>query len=220
MDDGPRAKTVLVVDDHPVVALGIELALRAIRGLCIAGVINDPLDPKGAITALAPDALVLDLAFSGTVNFPLIRQSRALVPSAVIVVFSSLPARLYRQDSLDAGADAYLTKDHDIDDLIALLVSLLSKAPKAATVPQHIDSSPGPNHDVHSDGTRLTPKEAEIARLLSRGLSIAEIASRVGANQNTVSVHRDNMRRKFGCRNSSELVARLARLYVPGELDG
>ena len=220
MGEAPRTKTVLLVDDHPVVALGIKLALKTHQGLCLAEAITDPMDPKGAIESHASDALVLDLAFAGAVNLPLIRISRALLPGAVIIVFSSLPARLYRQDAIDAGADAYITKDHDIDHLIAVLVGLLAKAPKAASAPSQIEASAGSDHDRLGDGTRLTPKEAEIAHFLSRGLSIVEIASRVGANQNTIAVHRNNMRRKLGCRNSSELVARLARLYVPGNLDG
>ena len=219
MGEASHAKTLLVVDDHPVVAMGIELALRTVQGLCLVGALTNPADPWKAIADWQPDALVLDLAFSGVVDLPLVRRCRTLVPRAVIVVFSSLPTRPYRQDALDAGADAYLTKNHDIKDLIALIVELLSREPKTLTShPSEQALRPSPNQDLLAAGARLTPREAVIAHLLSRGCSIAEIAARVGANQNTVSVHRDNMRRKFGCRNSSELVARLARLYLTGEL--
>lgn len=213
MGDPPRAKTLLVVDDHPVVALGIELALQTRPELRLVGVVTDPLDPKGAVAKNAPDALVLDLTFAGAVNLSLIRSSRERMPGAAIVVFTSLPARLYRQDAINAGADAYLTKDHDIAELITVLLDQLAKKTRAPVASQHTVSIDVLSNRI-GDGTRLTPKETEIARWLSRGLSIADIAAQVGANHNTISVHRDNIRRKLGCRNSSELVARLARLYA------
>lgn len=209
-------KSVLLIDNHPVVALGIELAFRGCPNLSLVKKVANPAAAIPAIMACSPDAIVLDLVFDGTIHFSLIQKAQAAMPSAIVVVFSSLPAELYEQAALDAGANFFLSKDHDCSDLVGILSAPFSRPissnvePVVKTLAGRRAIGPsGSNYEAH-----LTPRESEIAALLSRGLSVAEIAHLVGASKKTVSVHRDNVRIKLRCRDSTELVARLARIYA------
>lgn len=210
------AKSVVVVDDHPVVALGVEMALRGSAAFRFGGVIPGPVNALAKIASSAPDVIVFDLVFEGHVHLALVSKTRTLLPLAIIVVFSSLPAATYRRDALAAGADAYLSKASSLTDLVAMMTRLCED-PHERVRQLPVGSSAG--HDVPESGSgsdvaRLTPREAEIAVYLGRGLPVGRIATLVGSSPNTVAVHRDNLRRKLGCRDSTELVARLARLHA------
>jgi len=217
-----HVKSVLLIDNYPVVALGLELAFRGCPGLSLVKKISNPAAAIQAIAECSPDAVVLDPVFDGTLHFSLIQKVRAAVPSATIVVFSSLPAEPYGHTSVAAGADFFLSKDHDCRDLVGILIgsflmsssSSIRPVTKTATI-QRAANSLSANYEA-----RLTPREQEIAALLSRGLSVAEIALRVGTSRKTVSVHRDNLRIKLGCRDSTELVARLAWIHASATLIG
>lgn len=217
----PHVKSVLLIDNYPVVVLGIELAFRGCPGLSLVRKVSTPAGAIAAFAESKPDAIVLDPVFDGTVHFSLIQKARAALPSTLIVVFSSLPAELYEQTAFEAGANFYLTKDHDCDDLVGVLTAPFSK-------PLSRDSAPagkpiagrrsiGPSSPTYE--ARLTPREQGIATLLSQGLSVAEIAHLVQASRKTVCVHRDNLRIKLRCRDSTELVARLAWSYARRKQD-
>ena len=202
-------KSVFLIDDHPVVALGLTIALKSVGGLKLVGVANTPLDGLVRLEIDRPDCVVIDLVFSGAVQLSLIRQCCALLPDASIIVFSSLPARLYARDSIKAGADAYMMKEADMSELLALIVRLDAHTRTFGSGPEISGAKPLPA--VVVEGVHITPREAQVATRVGRGLSTASIALELGMSPNTVAVHRDNIRRKLNCRDTKELVARLAR---------
>src|SRR5690348_1757335 len=184
-----HVKSVLLIDKYPVVGLGLELAFRICPGLFLVKKISNPSDAIPAIAECLPDAIVLDLVFDEVVHLSLIQEIRTTMPSARIVVFSSLPAELYEKAVIEAGTDFYLTKDHDCSDLVSVLIGPVTKplsrdtAPAEAAfvrrmmTPANHEIRPMP-HEAH-----LTPREHEIASLLSRGLSVADIARMVQASK-------------------------------------
>ncbi len=94
---------ILLVDDHPVVATGIKLVLKQRPGFVLAGSVQVPENLPKLIAETAPDVLILDLAFNGRVKASLVAECRQAAPDLIIVAFTSLPSRSYRQSLLAAG---------------------------------------------------------------------------------------------------------------------
>lgn len=215
--DGTAAplKSVFLIDDHPVVALGLRLAFRETAQFQLVGTAAVAAKAIADIERWRPDAVVADLVLAGTVELSLVAQCREVARAAAIVVFSSLPARMYERESLNAGADAYLTKENDLSSLVRILSALLTRPGSGS------DRARSPNADPIAkvlrkdtlDGIHLTNREVEICQLLGGGLSVNRIALEIGLSPKTVAAHRDNIRRKLDCRDSNELIARLAKLY-------
>lgn len=212
------AKSVFLIDDHPVVALGLRLALRQSNRFHLVGTAGDAHKAIGEIERQQPDAVVVDLVLAGTVELSLVTQCREAARSAAIVVFSSLPARLYEREALGAGADAYLSKENDLSRLMQLLDDLMERPGCRA---EHTGTSVSKLAQRETlDGICLTLRESEIGQLLGGGLSINRIAQDIGLSPKTVAAHRDNIRKKLNCRDSNELIARLAWLYRSGDHHG
>jgi DNA-binding NarL/FixJ family response regulator len=209
------ARSVYLIDDHPVVALGLRLAFRDKSQFELVGTATNPLKALSEIELRMPDAIVVDLVLTGVVELSLVARCREAARSAAIVIFSSLPARLYEREALSAGADAYLSKEHDLSCLVRLLSDIMAQ-PEAR--PARTDGTQGPAsmeelRKEPLDGIHLTFREKEIGRLLGNGHSVNRIAHEIGLSPKTVAAHRDNLRKKLDCRSSNELVARLAKLY-------
>lgn len=199
--------SLYVIDDHPIVGLGLSMALQGRRGFSFVGSGNNRLTALKALETLLPNVLVVDLVYDGEVQLGFIGECRALLPHALIVVFSSLPRHGYEREVLRSGADAFVNKSVDIDTLIDL-ISTMAHSPRNGG-----GGDPGPHEGgMNIDGVHLTRRESEVARRLSRAVSIATIARDLSISVNTVAVHRDNIRKKLRCRNMTELVALLARV--------
>ena len=205
-------KTVFLIDDHPVVAMGLGIALKTSRSLTFVGAASDPLVGYDRLEATRPACVILDLVFKGGIAETIVEDTRGILPDASIVVFSSLPARLYARDCIRAGADVYVGKDTDLEALIEMIETIMidKTAPPLDTAAR--DCRVRTDTSILIDGIHVTPREAQVAAYVGRGLSINAISKELGMSPNTVAAHRDNIRRKLSCRDTKELVARLARL--------
>lgn len=212
-EHSPTDVRLLLVDDHPVVATGINLVLKQRAGYSLAGALAQPEKVATHIEALHPDVLILDLAFNGRVKSSLVAECRQVAPDAIIVVFTSLPSRSYRQSMLAAGADAFVSKEQDLDALMSVVDGLVASRGDARRQRSFDDVAADQTEILSPLGVHLTRREQDIARLLSRGESVAKIADVMGISVKTAAVHRDNLRKKLGCQDSRELIARLARSY-------
>jgi len=210
-DEARAAKSVYLIDDHPVVDLGLRLAFSRQSRFQLTGTAADAPNAICEIGRRQPDAIVADLVLAGVVELSLIERCRTAARSSAIVVFSSLPPRLYERQALALGADAYLSKDNDLSMLVELLGRLVTQTgARAETAGQ----CPAIKRSEALLGVYLTDRETEIGQLLGGGLSISRIAQQICLSPKTVAAHRDNIRRKLGCRDSNELIARLAKLYA------
>lgn len=208
----PPARTnlnVYLIDDHPVVGLGLSMALQGHSRFRLAGTSTSPTTGLEAVAATRPDVVIIDLVFDGTLEPDIIRECRVLLPDALILAFTSLPRRAYEREMLDAGANAFLGKNTDMATLVETITTMVG-LPRVVEPAEPLSRE----RERQVDGVHLTRREAEVARRLGQGLSIAQISQSLAISANTVAVHRDNIRKKLRCRNMTELVALLARQGV------
>ena len=206
-DDDEGILSLFLIDDHPVVGLGLSLALQGHSRFRLVGSIANPLLGLRTIETVRPDALIVDLVFDGEAELAFVAECRALLPHALIVVFSSLPRRFYEREVIDMGADAFVGKNADMSVLVETITEMLD-VPRNVAGAQRLPREAG---DAVVDGVHLTRREAEVAKRLGQGLSVLRIANDLHISPNTVGVHRDNIRKKLNCRDMTELVALLAR---------
>ena len=114
-----RLRSVLLVDDNPVVRIALTAAVDAEPGLQVAGVAGDGQTAVYLAEDVRPDLVVLDHQMPRVTGLAALPEIRRLCPDARIVVWTS--ARHLRDDVYAAGGDGFLDKTEPIEELLEWL---------------------------------------------------------------------------------------------------
>ncbi len=151
---------------------------------------------------LKADVLVLDPGGADGSSIELIGLMYERAPAAQIVVLSGEESPVFAQRALAAGAVAIVMKDA-IDDELTQAVRAAARGQEYVSpcVAARLDEL----HRVLTDN-RLTPREAEVLRLITLGHTSVEIARKLSLSPRTVETHRAHIHSKLGLASRSELV--------------
>ena len=130
---------ILLVEDDAAMRASLERALTR-RGMQVS-LCADGLQAAAQWDRLQPDAVVLDLSLPGQDGLQLLEQMRAQQSSTPVLILTARGTVGDRVLGLNAGADDYLAKPFDLDELEARLRALLRRSPHAATRSTH-DTDP------------------------------------------------------------------------------
>jgi two-component system invasion response regulator UvrY len=195
---------VLIVDDHPIVASGCRALLAGDPEIVILEA-SDAESGERAFVSGQPDVCVLDINLPSVSGFELARRILARDASARIIMFSMNDDPIFAARAIEAGAKGYVSKSGDPRDL----AEAIREVGKGGTyLPPALARSiafAGPSF-AQSPLAKLTSREIEILRLLSKGKSLSEIAWQVHVSYKTIANTSSIMRQKLGVRTSAELV--------------
>lgn len=207
---------ILLVEDDALLGDGVRAGLKQ-AGFAVDWT-QDGLAAKLALETEAYDLIVLDLGLpklSGTELLKWLRSSHFKVPVLVLTARDTVSDRV---SGLNAGADDYLIKPFDLDELIARLNALLRRSAGLVTMTiQHSDIVLTPStHHVSKDGQTIELSAREFTLLHELLLHVGRVQSREQLEQhlygwgeevesNSVEVHIHHLRKKLG----SELIRTL-----------
>jgi two-component system, NarL family, invasion response regulator UvrY len=195
---------VLIVDDHPIVTSGLR-ALLAGDGDIVILEASDAQSGERSFVTEQPDVCILDINLPSVSGFELARRILGHAASARIIMFSMNDDPIFAVRAIEAGAKGYVSKSGDPWDL----VEAIREVGKGGTyLPPAIARNiafAGPA-SAQSPLAKLTSREIEILRLLSKGKSLSEIAWQVQVSYKTIANTSSLMRQKLGVRTSAELV--------------
>lgn len=170
-----------------------------------------------AIQEVNFEILILDLNIPDQDGLLIIEEMRSLFPDLRILVLSSYTDVKLVKGAMVKGADGYVSKSSSFSELAYALeeISLgktfigeglrTSPPPVASKSRQPLKVS-SKYEDNFTIKQKLTKRESEILELLTQGLSNKHIAGKLYISDQTVGVHRKNMMRKLGIRNTASLI--------------
>ena len=194
---------ILLIDDHPIVRLGVRRILSEHFNPVVIGEAGDA--ESGSNQALNEDwdVVVLDITMPGATGLDVLKHLREQRPALPILVLSIHPANQFARRALHAGASGYLTKDSATSELVGAVedvkrgrkyVSDAVKATMAGT------KSKIATHEMLSD------REYQALRMLGSGRTVSEISEELGLSVKTVSTYRARVLQKLGMRTNAELM--------------
>ena len=201
---------ILLVEDDPMIGAAVAEGLRA-TGDAVDWV-QDGVSAAAALAASTPYALlVLDIGLPGRDGLTVLRELRAHGSKLPVLLMTARDAVSDRVAGLDAGADDYLVKPFDLDELLARVRALLRRAAGRANpvlVHGRVKIDPAA-HTAWLDDAPLALSAREFAllhALLERPgavLSRAQLEERLygwndSVGSNAVEVHIHHLRRKLG----------------------
>ena len=205
---------VAIVDDHAIVRSGLEALLGTVDDIEIVGSASDGAEAVALVEATRPDVVLMDLSMPVLDGVEATRQICARVPGTRVVVLTSFGDQARILDALNAGADGYLLKHTDPDQLLAGIRAAAAGGspldPKAARALLDAQQRPAP--------AQLTDREKEVLGLVCKGLANKQIARSLGISERTVKAHLGNVFQRIGATDRTQ-AALWARENLP-ELTG
>jgi DNA-binding NarL/FixJ family response regulator len=204
----PTSVRLLIVDDHPIVRMGLNDLFTATPGMAVVGQAATVDEAMLLAAALAPDVAIVDLILGTEDGLGLVTMLAKRVPAMRILVLSSHDERLYAARALCAGARGYIMKDQPADELLKAVRHVAAGRPyvSAASL-DHVLSGMRPQHaEEASPLDRLSNRERHVFALLGRGLATREIAEELNVSVKTVETHCAHLKEKLGARSGRELI--------------
>jgi len=200
---------VLLVEDDPMIAKGLQTALRQ-DGYAVDGV-SDGRRAAEALRTETFDIVLLDLGLPGRDGLAVLRELRGRGDSTPVIIVTARDETRNRIEGLDAGADDYIIKPFDLDEIAARMRSVLRRAAgRGDPCIRHGGISMNPvTHAVERDGVAVALSAHEFSvleALLQRPgavLSRAQLEDRLygwsdSIESNAVEVYIHALRRKLG----------------------
>ncbi|MGE5243041.1 MAG: response regulator [Betaproteobacteria bacterium] len=205
-DSAPAAR-ILVVDDHPIVRLGIRQMIAAEPQLTICGE-ADSVQAALQLVKSKPDLAIVDLSLKDGSGLDLIRLLREAAPDMRVLVLSMHDEALFAERALRAGASGYIMKQEAVDGLIhAIREVLAGRLFVSRHMSQRLLERLGRTASMTGDSlSSLTDRELEVFEMIGRGLSTAAIADRLRVSTKTIETYRSNMKAKLGLKDATELI--------------
>ncbi len=180
---------VLIVEDDPMMQLGLEQSLMAHPQLEIVGQAEDGYLGVQAAVKLKPDLVVMDIGLPRLDGIAATQQIKAALPQTHVVMLTSHKTDTEIFAALSSGADAYCIKGASIERLL----NAISAAVEGATYldPQIarrvIDNLKPPSPS--GNAANLSSRELEVLKLMVEGYSNPEIAQKLYLSTNTIKTH-------------------------------
>jgi DNA-binding NarL/FixJ family response regulator len=202
---------VAVVDDEELIRIGLRIILDAQPDLEVVGEAADGAEVPAMVARTRPDVLLMDVRMRAIDGIQATRRLLAASPQPPqVLVITTFENDDYVYDALRAGASGFLLKrarPAEVVEAVRVVArgeSLLFPAAIRRLVGAH-GTATGSGGDRLRDA-RLTEREAEVLRLMTTGLSNAEIAARLVLGVETVRTHVGNVLTKLDARDRTQAV--------------
>jgi len=198
---------LLIVDDHAMFRAGLRKVFSDEPDIRVVDEAGDCSEGLAKIERHALDVLLLDINLPDRSGLEMLDVVRARFPRLRTIMLSMYSEPQYAVRALRSGACGFVAKDMEVDELVAAIrrVARGSRFVAPAIAASLLDSL-GSDGDAGSPHERLSPREAQILRMIVGGEALTAIAARLAINVKTVSTYRRRLLEKIGVASNAELV--------------
>ncbi|MDW6005367.1 response regulator [Vibrio mangrovi] len=185
---------VILVDDHPLMRKGIAQLLSFEEEFEVIGEAGNGTEAVALAHELEPDLILLDLNMKGMSGLDTLKALRADESQAIIVILTVSDSAADIEALVKAGADGYLLKDTEPDELVELMKEAVrGNKVYSDFVVRHLRE----NKDQVNRFDMLTERELQILGEVAKGFRNKQIADRLFISESTVKVHMKSLLRKL-----------------------
>jgi DNA-binding NarL/FixJ family response regulator len=196
---------IIIADDHPIFRAGITQTINFQVDMKITDECGNGEELLSKVTEKDYDIVILDIDLPGRNGIEILKEIKKFKPLLPVLILSAYQEQRYGIRAIQAGANAYLSKEEDkkilIDTLRRIKGGKKSITPKMAELlADEIDlTSDKPLHE------KLSDRELEIMKHISLGKSVSEIAKLLSISVNTVNTYRARILDKMRMKSNTQL---------------
>lgn len=209
-----RNDPVYIADDHVMVAQGFSSLLQNL-GFTDIRIFTSGEELLKACNSKTPSFIFLDIYMPDGDGITALRKLRAMGYSMPVLMLSMTAEKKYVETSMEEGANAYLLKSCDAQEIGKALAAIAGKnkyISDAVSCANTGSIKVTINREIHLKEA-LTKRETEILSKYCDGMNTEEIAQQLFLSAATVDTHRKRIMQKFGVSTLSKLVAVAIKNY-------
>jgi DNA-binding NarL/FixJ family response regulator len=210
----PKAKAILIVDDHPMLRRGLAALIDNEPDLAVCGEAATGAEALTAIRESQPDLVTVDLALEESDGLDLVKELKKRHPEIPVLVISMHDEKVYAERSLRAGARGYVTKQQ-LDETVLVAIrrlldgeTYLSDKLETRLAAKFVD---GRTLETDSPLEALSDRELQVFGLIGRGRTTRQIADTLRLSIKTIETHREHVKSKLALESSAALAQRAAQ---------
>jgi DNA-binding NarL/FixJ family response regulator len=197
---------IFLADDHPLFRMGLRIALDQEDEMKVIGEASDGFSVVEKIQKNPPHLSLIDVDMPGISGIRAIRILRKAIPDMKILVLSTYDDEKYINEAMSAGADGYLLKCIEVEDLVKVIRSVCEGKPIVSPFMLNlsVESGTGVAEEELVEPTALTHREKEILKAIIDGRSNKEISDLLFISIETVKSHIKSIYHKLQVKNRVE----------------
>ena len=198
---------LLIADDHVMFAQGLESLLR--DEFDLLGTAGNGEELVEATLQLNPDVILVDISMPVLNGFDAVRRIRDSGSQTRIIFLTMHDDATLLAEAFRCGASGYILKQAAGEELANAIREV---AHGNNYISPLISELPGELLTLRTQKTTITPRQREVLELISRGLTMKEIASQLNISTRTAESHKYEMMQTLGVETTAELIRYSLRL--------
>lgn len=188
-----KKTTVLVADDHPLLAKGLTDFLKS-HGFEVLATETNGIKTYHEIIKLKPDIAIIDIEIPDMNGLQILEKSTVTGVSTlfIFITIHRDPGLIRR--AFEAGVRGFLLKEYELEEILECIARVLEGKRYYGKLSVNFSE----NTDADLPISRLTPSEIKILRYIAREYNTREIAEKLFIAEKTVEKHRSNIIKKLG----------------------
>lgn len=200
-----KPASVIIMDEHPIVRMSIEVLLQKNKNIDVVMKTDDSREVVNYMRSNPVDLVILDIELPSIDGFTLLKRIKSIQANTRILFLSSKSERFYAGRAIQAGANGFVSKRKEQEDIYHAVEMLLAGYSFFPSETLELISNPGSRNAV-TDDTPLSNREITVLRYLANGLSNKEIAEQLLLSNKTISAHKSNIFSKLHVSSIVELI--------------
>jgi len=204
-----RPYRIMIAEDHTILRQGLRALLSSDPDYKIVGEAEDGREAVRSAETLSPDLILMDLSMPKMTGTEAISEIKKRNTDTKIIVLTVHRGEEYVLSALKAGADGYVLKDANRDELTTAIKKVLegkrylSPDISGKVIDGYLEGKSAIRQKTSWD--TLTPREREILKLIAEGYKSKEMAEALFISPKTVQKHRSNLMEKLDLHNTAAL---------------
>ena len=192
---------LLIADDHVMFAQGLESLLR--DEFDLLGTAGNGEELVEATLRLQPDVILVDISMPVLNGFDAVRSIKANGSDAKIIFVTMHDDATLLTEAFRCGASGYILKQAAGEELANAIREVAHGNNYVSPLVKVLPDEPLP---IHTQKTTITPRQREVLELISRGMTMKEIASHLNISTRTAESHKYEMMQTLGVDSTAELI--------------
>lgn len=205
---------IVLADDHKLFAKALEGLIEEHEGFLVEEVFPNGKELLDYLKTSPVDIILTDLNMPLVNGFEVLKHSKANYPNVKIIVLSMYDEERIFKEAMALGADAFILKDADPDELIFTITEVYEGRYLKNFNRVIQQAKQGPFFDGFREKYRLSRRETQILKMISEGMINKDIAEDLSLSVQTIETHRKNINQKLQVNSMVDLIHKVKEMNL------